>query len=134
MSDAKAEIASNADPFARFHTQTYTVLPDALIAALVEKGIGRNGWAVLAALCHRIYTDGRLGRASAQSISETTGLTKYQIARGMTELRNERIIVPVIRKTQEGYRHPDRSNFHHVAQYRICKDIWEAVKFREEDE
>lgn len=116
------------DPFARYPSQTYSVLPDGLLRAMVEKGVGRNGWAVMMALCHVVYGDGILGRMPAKCVAEITGLTEYQIARGMTELRNKKIIVPVMRTTAEGYRHHDRSNLGHVAQYCICKDVWNQIE------
>ena len=112
------------DSFARYPSRSYTVMPDELLVELIERKVGRNGWAVMIALCHKIYADGRLGRTPAAEISERTGLTRAQIARGMMELRDKGIIAPVIRKTADGYRHPDRSNYGHVAQYCITRDLW----------
>ena len=89
--------------------------------------IGRNGWPVMVALCHKIYANGRLGRASSDEIARRTGLTYTQISRGMRELRDKGIIAPVIRKTKEGYRRPDRSAYGHVAQYCITRDLWAAI-------
>lgn len=114
--------------FARFEPLTYATVQKELTKAMVEKQVGRNGWAVMIALCHKIYADGRLGRTPAAEISERTGLTRAQIARGMMELRDKGIIAPVIRKTADGYRHPDRSNYGHVAQYCITKDLWAAIQ------
>ena len=99
--------------------------------ALVSKQVGRNGWAVMVALCRKVYADGRLGRASAEEIVRRSGLTRYQIARGMTELREKNIIVPVVRKTADGFRKLDRSNYGHVAQYCITRDIWKLVSLDE---
>ena len=82
----------------------------------------------MVALCRKVYTDGRLGRVSAKEISERTGLTAYQVARGMAELREKGVIVPVVRRNSEGVRRPDRSNFGHVAQYCIARDVWQRVE------
>ena len=35
--------------------QSFTILPDALVGILVERQVGRNGRAVMAALCHAIF-------------------------------------------------------------------------------
>ena len=86
------------DVFARYPSLTYSTIPEGLMLALVSKQVGRNGWAVMVALCRKVYADGRLGRASAEEIARRSGLTRYQIARGMTELREKNIIVPVVRK------------------------------------
>ena len=91
---------------------------------LVDKKVGRNGWAVMVVLCRKVYADGRLGRTPAAEIAEASGLTAYQVARGMKELRDKELIAPVTRKTAQGYRHPDRSNYGHVAQYRFTKKAW----------
>ena len=82
----------------------------------------------MTALCHRIYENGKLGRASAHEISEITGLTAYQVARGMTELRDKGVIVPVIKKDANGRRWADRSVKGHVAQYCIGQDTWATVE------
>lgn len=94
---------------------------------MVREQFGRNGWAVMVALCHKIYADGKLGRVSADEIVRRTELTRAQVSRGMKELRDKKIIAPVIRVTREGYRHMDRSNYGHVAQYRITADLWKAA-------
>ena len=60
---------------------------------------------------YRMVTTGRLCRVGAAEISERFGLTKNQIARGMTELRNKGIIEPIMRTIEKGYRHRDRSTF-----------------------
>lgn len=52
----------------------------------------------------------------------------------MTELRDKGIIAPVIRTNAEGYRHPDRSNYGHIARYCICRDIWSLVELKETGE
>ena len=123
----RGAIGSGKDAFARFEPLSYATIQEELTKAMVGKRVGRNGWAVMVALCHKIYADGRLGRASAAEISKRTGLTHAQIARGMMELRDKRVIVPVIRKTADGYRHPDRSNYGHVAQYCITRDLWARI-------
>jgi len=43
------------DSFARYPSRSYTVMPDGLLVELIERKVGRNGWAVMAALSHRIY-------------------------------------------------------------------------------
>ena len=119
------------DVFARYPSLTYSTIPDGLMLALVSKQVGRNGWAVMVALCRKVYADGKLGRASAEEIARRSGLTRYQIARGMTELRDKNIIVPVVRKTADGFRKLDRSNYGHVAQYCITRDVWKLVSLDE---
>ena len=119
------------DVFARYPSLTYSTIPEGLMLALLSKQVGRNGWAVMVALCRKVYADGRLGRASAEEIARRSGLTRYQIARGMTELREKNIIVPVVRKTADGFRKLDRSNYGHVAQYCITRDIWKLVSLDE---
>lgn len=114
--------------FARYPSLTYSTIPEGLLLALVRKQVGRNGWAVMVALCRKVYADGRLGRASAEEIASCLGLSRYQIARGMTELRGKGIIVPVVRKTADGFRKLDRSNYGHVAQYCITSDVWNGIE------
>ena len=46
-------------------------------------------------------------------------------------LRDKNIIVPVVRKTADGFRKLDRSNYGHVAQYCITRDIWKLVSLDE---
>ena len=131
MPVGRGAVGSGKDAFARFEPLTYATVQKELTKAMVEKQVGRNGWAVMIALCHKIYADGRLGRASAEEIARRSGLTRYQIARGMTELREKNIIVPVVRKTADGFRKLDRSNYGHVAQYCITRDIWKLVSLDE---
>lgn len=119
--------------FALYAKQSFTILPDALVGVLVERQVGRNGWAAMAALCHAVFSDGRIGVMSSNGVCARTGLTKYQVARGMTELRDKGIIAPVIRTNAEGHRHPDRSKYGHVARYCICRDIWALVELKETD-
>lgn len=126
--------ARKESAFALYAKQSFTILPDALVGVLVERQVGRNGWAVMAALCHAIFSDGRIDVMSSNEVCARTGLTKYQVARGMTELRDKGIIAPVIRTNVEGYRHPDRSNCGHVARYCICSDIWALVELKETGE
>ena len=122
------EIAGAPDPFARYPPSEFATLPMGLARLLAEKRVGRNGWAVMVALCRKVYADGRLGRTPASEIAEASGLTAYQVARGMKELRDKGIIAPVTRKTAQGYRHPDRSNYGHVAQYRFTKKAWARIE------
>lgn len=116
------------DRFARYPPLTYSAVQEGLLRELVARRVGRNGWAVMVALCRKVYADGKLGRVSAAEISERSGLTPYQVARGMTELRDRGIIAPVVRRTADGRRKPDRSNFGHVAQYCIARDVWAAIE------
>lgn len=118
---------AGADRFARYPPLTYATLQEGLVGELVARRVGRNGWAVMVALCRRVYADGRLGRASAEEVAGCTGLSAYQVARGMAELRDKGVIAPVIRRTAEGRRVPDRSNFGHVAQYCITREVWAKV-------
>ena len=122
------EIAGSSDPFARYPPTTFATVQVGLVKLMTEKKVGRNGWAVMVALCRKVYADGRLGRTPATEISEASGLTAYQVARGMKELRDKGIIAPVTRKTAQGYRHPDRSNYGHVAQYRFTKNAWACIE------
>ena len=127
MSVGRGEIGSGKDAFARFNPLSYATIQEELTKAMARERVGRNGWAVMVALCQKIYADGRLGRASADEIARRTGLTRAQIARGMMELRNKGLIVPVIRKTAEGFRHPDRPSYGHVAQYCFPRDLWKSM-------
>lgn len=121
-------VAARTDPYARYPPTTFATIQEGLVRLLVEKRVGRNGWAVMVALCRKVYADGRLGRTPAADICGATGLTAYQVARGMKELRDKGVIVPVTRRTAQGYRHPDRSNYGHVARYRFTKDAWGRVE------
>ena len=124
----REEVRRGKDCFAKFPKLSYATIQDGLLKLLVETQVGRNGWAVIVAMCRTIYFDGRFGRISAKDIAATTGMSSYQIARGMTELREKGIIVPVYRTTSEGYRHLDRSNLGHVAQYCFTKDAWKRIE------
>jgi|GEM_PF-1133203 len=128
MQVRRDEVAGGLDPFARYPASTFATVPGGLACLMAEKRVGRNGWAVMVALCRRVYADGRLGRTPAAEIAEASGLTAYQVARGMKELRDKGIIAPVTRKTAQGYRHPDRSNYGHVAQYRFTKKAWARIE------
>lgn len=121
------DLSGRRTPFAKFSPGSYFTMPFGLVAAMAERRVASNGWPVMAALCRRIYASGVLGRCGREEMAKLTGLTYSQIARGMAELRQKEIIVPVIRKTAEGYRHLDRSNFGHVAQCCIARDIWDLI-------
>lgn len=116
------------DPFARFPSGAFSTVPAGLVRAMAERRVASNGWPVMIALCRRIYADGTLDRCGREEIAAMTGLGYRQVARGMAELRDKGLIVPVVRKNSRGYRHPDRSNFGHVAQYCIARDVWARVK------
>ena len=118
----------NTGEYARFPPQTYSTIQQGLMQVLVERKVGRNGLMVMIALCGAIYADGRLGRMSSELMSDITGLTANQNARGMKELRDKKIITTIIRRTKEDYRHPDRSNFGHVAQYCFTKEVWARIE------
>ena len=113
--------------FAQYPPLTFAMVPEGLIAGLVARRVGRNGWAVMVALCRKLYEDGRLGCSSASEIASSSGLTAYQIARGMTELRDKGVIEPVTVKLPDGRRRPDKSANGHVAQYRITREVWACV-------
>lgn len=115
------------EKYARFAPRSYATVQEELTKALASAQVGRNGWPVMMALCHKIYSDGRFGRVSADQIARRTGLTHAQISRGMAELRGKGIVVPVIRKTKDGCRRLDRSAYGHVAQYCITRDLWNAI-------
>ena len=74
-------------------------------------------------MCDRV-----IERQFAEAIMEHTGLSAKQVARGMGELRDKGIIVPVIRKTHAGAKRLDRSSFGHVAQYCFTPDAWELIE------
>ncbi|WP_058985634.1 hypothetical protein [Hugonella massiliensis] len=113
--------------FARYPRLTYSTIQEGLVALLVSKRTGRNGWAVIVTLCRRVYADGRLGLMSAAEICKATGMTAEQVHRGMGELRNKGIIVPVYRTNAEGFKNLDRSCFGHVAQYCFTKEAWSMI-------
>ena len=69
---------------------------------LASRQVGRNGLIVMIALCRKVYDDGKLGRASAISISEFTGLDLRQVERGMADLKERGVIEPVRFKDDEG--------------------------------
>ena len=120
--------------FGRYQPFSFALMPEGIVQALVDRGVGRNGWAVMAALCRRIYADGKLGRSSSVATAKFTGLSEWQVARGMTELRNKGIIVPVIKKDEDGRRWVDRSVKGHVAQYCIDRDVWATVRLQSQEE
>lgn len=68
--------------FAQYPPHTFATVPQGVLAELVARSVGRNGWAVMVALCRKLYDDGLLGRSSSAEVSELTGLTPYQVARG----------------------------------------------------
>lgn len=123
----RGEINKSRHCFAKFPARSYSTIQEGLMQVMVEKNVGRNGWAVMVALSKSIYSDGRLGKMSSQETSRVTGLTSSQVARGMAELRDKNIIVPVFRTTSKGYRHLDRSNLGHVAQYCFTKETWARI-------
>lgn len=113
--------------FARYPKLTYSTIQEGLVALLVDKRMGRNGWAVVVTLCRRVYADGRLGLMPAAEICRATGMTSEQVHRGMGELRRKGVIVPVYRINAEGFKNLDRSCFGHVAQYCFTKEAWARI-------
>ena len=99
-----------------------------MVSELANRKVGRNGIIVMLALCRKVYDDGRLGRASAASIAEFTGLDLRQVERGMADLREKGVIAPVRFKDDDDRWRMDRSCGGHVAQNRITKDVWASVK------
>ena len=107
----RRNLSGRNNPFAKFSAGGYFTMPYGLVEIMAKRRVASNGWPVMAALCRRIYANGVLGRCGREEIAKLTGLTYSQIAR----------------KTAEGYRHLDRSNFGHIAQYCISRDIWESI-------
>ena len=114
--------------FARHPPFSFSTIPAALVAKMVDRRVGRNGWAVMVALCRKLYEGGCFGMSSSKEMAAFTGLSAYQIARGMTELREKGFIVPLIVKDADGRRRPDRSSSGHVARYCVARSIWETVE------
>lgn len=114
--------------FARYPKGTYSTIQEGLLKALASKKLGMNAWVVMVALCRTVYADGRLGRASMETIAARTGLNRDQIAHSMAELRRKKVIVPVLRMTPDGRRVFDRSGNGHIAQYCITRDVWSQVE------
>lgn len=106
----------------------YSSLSPRLIQLMVSKGVGRNGWAVMAALCMGVHTDRTFDMKPASRIAELTGLTEKQVSRGVAELRQLNIIVPITQKAKDGTRHIDRSCFGHVATYCFTRDAWQLIE------
>ena len=127
MPQESKPLRRGSDTFARYPNFTYATIQDGLARVLVEREVGRNGWAVMIALCRTVYYDGRLCRVSAEEMSGRFGLTENQVARGKKELRDKGVIEPIILTTKKGYRHRDRSTFGHVAQYRFTREVWQRI-------
>ena len=108
------------------------MLQKGLVTELASRQVGRNGLIVMMALCRKVYDDGKLGRASAASISEYTGLNLRQVERGMADLRERGVIEPVRFKDDDGRWRHDRSCGGHVVQHRIAKDVWASVQLDSE--
>ena len=121
-------IRRSKDCYVRYPKQTYATIPDGLIKICAAKKIGRNGWIVLTTLCKAVYSDGRFARIGSAEQMKLTGLNANQVGRGMKELRDAGIIEAVERTTANGYRHKDRSNFGHIAQYRFTKHAWDLIQ------
>lgn len=89
-------------PYARYQPP-YATVPMGLVRLLVDKGVGRNGWAVMAALSCGVHENGVLDVQSAASACEMTGLTRNQVARGMAELRDKGVIAPCPRRPRSAW-------------------------------
>lgn len=113
--------------YAQYPPLSFSVVPQGLVAELAARRVGRNGLLVMMDLCRQVYEDGTIGRAPARDVSDRTGLTAYQVARGMAELREKGVIEPMSVRCRDGARRPDRSAHGHVAQYRIGGDVWKDV-------
>jgi len=105
----------------------YAALSPHIVQLLVQRGVGRNGWAVMLALCMGLHENRMFDRKSAQRIAELTGLTEKQVSRGMAELKEQGIIAPIVRKSKGGSFSIDRPCFGHVATYCFTKDAWEQI-------
>ena len=106
----------------------YASLSPQLIQLMVSRGVGRNGWAVMMALCTGVHSDRTFDMKPASKIAELTGLNEKQVSRGVAELRQQNIIVPITRKAKDGTRHIDRSCFGHVATYCFTRDAWQLIE------
>ena len=118
--------------FARYPPLSFSIIQQGLLVELAARQVGRNGFAVMIALCRKVYDDGRLGRASAASISEYTGLNLRQVERGMADLKERGVIAPVRVKDDDGRWREDRSCGGHVAQHRIAQKVWDRVSLAAE--
>ncbi len=114
--------------YVRYAPGSYSNIPTGFVRVLAEKKVGRNGWPVMVALCSCVLENRMIGRMLAASISERTGLSLWQVARGMAELRNKGIVMLVIRRAEEGYRRIDRSNTGHVARYCFTSEVWNKIE------
>lgn len=128
MQGEKSRDVGRLDRYAQYPPLGFSVMPQGLVAELAARRVGRNGLIVMMDLCRQVYDDGSLGIAPARDVSRRTGLTAYQIARGMAELRDKGVIEPVTVRCRDGERRPDRSTHGHVAQYRIAHGVWSGVE------
>ena len=69
MRDGRGDVAGQAG-FARYPASTFSTVPQAVARAMAERRVGRNGWAVMTALCRTVLADGRFGVVSAEKVSE----------------------------------------------------------------
>ena len=111
MPVGRGAVGSGKDAFARFEPLTYATVQKELTKAMVEKQVGRNGWAVMIALCHKIYADGRLGRTPAAEISERINAGEGTVGKLLSsdpELYNElRDSVAAFKKACEQVKLPE---------------------------
>lgn len=128
MQSEKRRDVNVAARYAQYPPLSFSVVPQGLVTELAARRVGRNGLIVMMDLCRQVYEDGTIGRAPACDVSDRTGLTAYQVARGMAELREKGVIEPVSVRGRDGMRRPDRSTHGHVARYRVTCDVWKAVE------
>lgn len=114
--------------YARYGKGEFSTMPMGLVEFLSRVQVGRNAWPVMMCLCQQVHADGTLGMRSRESIVRDTGLTAAQVSRGMADLKEHLVIEPVVRRTADGRKRRDRSNFGHVARYRFTKEAWAFVK------
>ena len=114
--------------YAQYPPLGFSVVPQGLVMELGARRVGRNGLIVMIDLCRQVYEDGAIGRTPARDMSDRTGLSAYQVARGMAELRDKGVIEPVTVRGRDDVRRPDRSTHGHVARYRISDDVWKQVE------
>ena len=128
MQGEKRQEVSAMARYAQYPPLGFSVVPQGLVIELSARRVGRNGLVVMIDLCRQLYEDGTIGRTPARDVSERTGLSSYQVARGMAELRDKGIIEPVTVRGRDGVRRPDRSTHGHVARNRINDDVWKRVE------
>ena len=113
----------------RYAKGHFAVIPKSVMRYACNSGLGRNGLLVLMSLCCYVNRNGVLGKKSRMQIAIDTGMTLEQVSRGMKDLKDKLIIEPTMRwsETQKKLV-PDRSNFGHVATYRLTEEVIRHIK------